>query len=121
MDGVIIKKLKCNFAQYLVFSISSDSPMFYLEEIKEQMILSEGDVVIFDQLLQTGNSDNRFLAMTFSNGVFDFSSIHHLDKDNVAIEVKNEVSNYLRNNTLLLKYSILLGKQKEIILNGGSI
>lgn len=121
MDGVIIKRLNSNFAKYLVFSVSSESPMFYLEEIKEQMILSEGDSVLFDQLLQTGNSDNRFLAIVYNNGIFDISSVHHVDKDTVDVEVKNEISNYLRNNSLLLKYSILLGKQKDIILNGGSI
>ena len=41
--------------------------------------------------------------------------------DKIDNEIRNKVADYLRANVILLKYSILLSKQKECILNGGII
>ena len=121
MNGIIIEKLNNSFAQYLIYSVSTESPLFALDEVANQISLNNGDVVIFDQLLQTGNSDNRFLTLVYSNGTFDLSTIKHITNCEVNSEIRKMVAEYLRSNTLLLKYSILLSKQKECILNGGII
>lgn len=121
MDGIVIEKLNNKFAKYLVFSATTESPLFALEDISNQVSLTDGDVIIFDQLLQTGNAENRFIALTYQNGTFDYSTIRHLQTEEVDNEIRNKIAEYLRENVILLKYSILLSKQKEFILNGGII
>jgi len=117
----VIQKINKNYAKYLVFGISAESPLFLLNEIKGQLSLKQGEIVLFDQLLQTGNSDNRFLLLTFDGKDFDLSTIKHIDLSIVEDDVKVLVANFLRNNTALLKYSILLAQQKELLLKGGTL
>lgn len=121
MDDIVIKQINSNLAKYLVFGVSSESPLFLLQNIKEQMILSKGDAVLFDQLLQTGDADNRFLTLTFDGYNFDLSTAKHINGTIIERNIKLIIADYLRQNTLLLKYSILLSKQKDLILSGGII
>ena len=50
---------------------------------------------------------------------------HEEPSPQVQINIENDVKalgcNFLRENSLILKYSILLSDQKEHILNGGNI
>lgn len=121
MNSIIIEKLNSGFAQYLIFSVTTESPLFALDDIAKHTSFVDGDVIIFDQLLQTGNSDNRFMTLIYKNGTFDYSTIRHLKSEEVESGIRNKIAEYLRSNTLLLKYSILLSQQKECILNGGII
>ena len=121
MSGIIIEKLNNKFAKYLVFSTTTESPLFALEDISNQVSLVDGDMLIFVYLLQTGDAENRFIALTYQNSTFDFSTIKHIQNDKIDNEIRNKVADYLRANVILLKYSILLSKQKECILNGGII
>lgn len=121
MEDLIFEKLENDNLQYVVFSISEESPLFYLDELKELIDIEEGSMIVFDQLLQTGDVDNRFLCLKYSNGTFDFSSIKHLSKKDVGENVYSVISNYLRKNRLLLRYSILLEEQKEKIIKGGNL
>lgn len=117
----IVKEINKEYAKFLIFGISTESPFFLLEEIKEQINLQKNDVVIFDQLLQTGDADNRFLLLTFGSKVFDLSTAKHIERSVVDGETKSIIADFLRKNFMVLKYSILLEQQKEIILDGGFI
>lgn len=121
MGDFIIKQINKDYAKYLVFGTSVDSPLFQLIEIKNTIEVIDGDKIIFDQLLQTGNADNRFLVMTFINRNFDYSSAKNINYNIIDEEVKAFACDYLRKNVMTLKYSVLLSEQKEIILNGGII
>ena len=121
MDDVIIKQINSNIAKYLVVGLSSDSPLFAIHEIMDQMNLTSGDSVLFDQLLQVGSTKERFIRLTFTGVDFDYNSIINIPEDAIAMEIKSVISDYLRNNTLLLKYSILVSAQKEQIINGGVV
>lgn len=121
MQDFLIRQINKEYAKYLVLGTTVESPLFQLLEIQNSVEISNGEKVIFDQLLQTGNADNRFLVMTFHDGAFDYSSAQHIDAQSVGNDVKSFVCDFLRNNSLILKYSILLSAQKEDILNGGNI
>ena len=121
MNGIIIEKLDSDFAQYLIFSVTTESPLFALDDITKQISFVDGDVLIFDQLLQTGDSENRFMTLNYEKGALDYSTIKHIKNKEVDCGIRNRVAEYLRCNTLLLKYSILLSQQKECILNGGVV
>lgn len=47
------------FAQYLIFSVTTESPLFELDDILRHTPFVDGDIIIIDQLLQTNNADNR--------------------------------------------------------------
>lgn len=121
MNNYIVEKINNKLAEYLIFGITVDSPLFELNDIIVENTFSNGDRIIFDQLLQTGNSKNRFLIMTFSNGVFDYSSAVNIDVDSVNDDIRIYISNFLRANEKILKYSILPSSEKAGILKGGNI
>ena len=117
----IIREINKKYAKFLIFGVSAESPLFLLQEIKEQLNPRKGDIIVFDQLLQTGDVENRFLSITFGDVDFDLGTATHLENTVVDDETKSIISDYLRQNTLLLKYSILLSQQKEVILRGGFV
>ena len=119
MENYVLKKLNSKIAQYLVFSTSVESPFFMLNEITKDIHESKDVVVIFDQLLQTGDSDNRFMSITFKNNAFDLNSANKIDSKTVNNVIREEIANFLRENPTILKYSILLSNQKEQIEKGG--
>lgn len=121
MKDIIINKSNDPLVKYVIFSISVDSPLFSLNEIAKNILLEDGQIILFDQLLQTGDSSNRFLILKFINGEFDLSSIQNVEKKQIKESLYKYVSEYLRKKQLLLRYSILLEDQKKFILNGGNI
>lgn len=121
MKDIIINKSNDPKIKYVIFSISTDSPLFLLEEINKNINLKNGQSVLFDQLLQTGDSNNRFLNLKFVNEAFDLSSIQHIDKEKLDETLYKFISDFLRKEQRLLRYSILLEEQKNFILRGGNI
>lgn len=117
----VVREINKEYARFLIFGISAESPLFLLQEIREQLNPNKGDVIVFDQLLQTGDAENRFLSLTFGDSDFDLSTATHLENTIVDAETRSIIADYLRKNTLLLKYSILLSPQKEAILQGGVV
>lgn len=122
MNNYIIEKIDKDYAAFLVFGTSVESPLFELSEIQEDLNTREKEeLVLFDQLLQTGNSENRFLTMKIVDGCFDYESAKNVDAKTVDDEVKSFICSFLRNNTAILKHSILLSDQKNAILCGGIV
>lgn len=121
MKNFIIKKIDKKYAKYLVFGTTVESPLFQLIDIKNKIVISDGESVVFDQLLQTGNTDNRFLTLSFYEGKFDFGTAKNVEADKLDADVKNFAYDFLRKNVDILKHSILLSEQKDIIQNGGNI
>lgn len=117
----LIKEINKKYAKFLVIGISVNSPLFLLHEVKEKINLREGDIIVFDQLLQTGDAENRFISLTFGSEDFDLNTAKHIEKSIIDDEVKSIIADFLRNNSMVLKYSILLDEQKGIILDGGFI
>ncbi len=118
MNEFVVQKTDSPNADYVIFSTSVDSPLFNLGDIKNMLSLKNGEKILFDQLLQVGNSENRFLQLQFRNGDFDFGSARNIDNNSVDYKTKFIIFSFLRENPTVLKYSILLSDQKKAILNG---
>lgn len=121
MKNYIIKEINKDDAKYLVFGTSVESPLYYLEEIKQEIQCFNGERIIIDQLLQTGNGENRFIVLSYTNGDFDLNSIHISSNKNTCSCIKSFGCDFLRNHLSILEYSILLSEQKEAIINGYNI
>ncbi|MDD2445872.1 MAG: type II toxin-antitoxin system RnlB family antitoxin [Clostridia bacterium] len=120
MQEFILEKFNNNLYQYLVFGTTVESPLFQLQKIAKKL-KGNNCTVLFDQLLQTGNTDNRFLTIAFKKNSFDLSTVKNIDGKNVDENTRKVISDFLRSNELLLKYCILVSAQKEVIKNGGII
>ena len=122
MNNYIIKKIVNHTTDFLVFGTSVESPLFELLEIQEGISSSKKEaVVLFDQLLQTGQSSTRFMIMNLVDGCFDYESAKNVDPKMIDENIKALICNYLRENTDILRHSILLSDQKNTILSGGII
>lgn len=118
MENIVIKKLKNNIYQYLIFSTTVDSPFFQIDEIIRTIKCSKKVVLIFDQLLQTGDAYNRFISFELDKTI-NYNSAK-IVTENLEL-LKKEISNYLYKNQQLMDFSILLSEQKEIIKKGGIV
>lgn len=121
MENYIIKKVNQNDIQYLVFGTSVESPLFCINDLSKDINENKEVRVLFDQLLQTGNADNRFLMVIFKNGTFELNSATSINPKFIDDSIKGIITNFLRQNPQILKYSILLSEQKKIIEQGGTI
>ena len=122
MDSFIIEKLYNSTADYLVFGTSVESPLFELMKIQDDIsCIIKDATIIFDQLLQTGKTENRFMVMKLVDGRFDYDSAKNIAPQLVDDSIKAFICNYLRDNTAVLRHSILLFDQKNVILSGGII
>lgn len=121
MKDYIVKKIDKSYAKYLIFGITVNSPLFCLEEIEKSIDLTNGDIIVFDQLLQTGNTNNRFLTMSIGNDHFDMGSAKNIDGSKIDNDVRKIGCDFLRKNVEILNYCILVSEQKEAIAMGGTI
>ena len=121
MENYILKNINQDNIEYLVFGTSVESPLFCITEIAKNIRDNKDVKVLFDQLLQTGNSENRFLMLELKNGTFELSSATCINPQIISDEIKIHITEFLRQNPKILKYSILLNDQKKIIEQGGII
>lgn len=121
MKEYILKHIDQDNIDYLVFGTSVESPFFYLSEIAKDIKDDKVVKVLFDQLLQTGNSKNRFLMLELKDGTFELNSAVSIDPKTISNEIKLHITEFLRQNPQVLEYSILLNEQKKIIEQGGIV
>ena len=121
IENYIIKKINQDNIEYLVFGTSVESPLFCINELSKKIKEHKEVKVLFDQLLQTGNAENRFLMIIFKNGTFKLNSATSISPQFISDDIKGIITKFLRQNPQILKYSILLNDQKKIIEQGGII
>ncbi len=120
MNNYNINFLKCSDYSALVILCNSDSPLQYLEDIATDLRdnLIEGNILI-DQILHSGNNEERFIECKFDQGMFTRNSFKfvRIPKDS---EFRKKTCNFL-SETSLIEYSILSSIQKKMINKGISI
>lgn len=100
-----------------VICLSYESIYSYISTLQNELsnnIDHKGNVLI-DQLLITGNKNNRFLSLTFNNGSFVFTSAKNVDAEYYYHQITSAV---LKRDETLLNNSILSKKQISMILRG---
>lgn len=109
----------CYSASYdlQVVCLSYDSIYSYMQLIQND--LKARNVrkakVVFDQLLITGNSRNRFLSIDFSDNIFLFNTAQNIIPE---MSIRQKTHSILFENIKLLDNCVLTEKQVNMIKKG---
>lgn len=99
----------------LVLIYTSESPFSYIEEIATRLDeISFNGTVIIDELLHSGNNNERFIGCIYKDGEFlnDSFSFINVPKQN---SLRKYICDYLRNDYEYLSLSGLSSVQKKLI------
>ena len=107
--------IKTNVESYdrLVLCLSFESLLTYLKKIEN--VLAEDNMdekILIDQLLITGNGNNRFMSLSFSNGRFDIKTARVVTPTEYY---RKETVEWLHNNYNYVEHSILTVEQRQKI------
>lgn len=112
-----IYTLNADLYDCMVICLTCESIFSYIDALQKAISdtgVKEGTILI-DQLLISGNGENRFLTINYSNGLFDLTSAQNVEAD---IKYRQITSCELKNNELLLENSILTTEQISLIKKG---
>ena len=107
--------IKTNVEDYdkLVLCLSSESLLTYIKKIEQALAKDNVDEkILIDQLLITGNGNNRFMSFSFSHGRFDIKTAQVV---NPAEYYRKETVEWLHNNYHCVEHSILTTEQRQKI------
>ncbi len=79
-----VKKIKNGIYTYLVVANSYESPLDVLDEISKEIEVPEC-TILFDMLLRTGMSYNRYLSIRYKDNQFDKKSI------SIVTQISNDI------------------------------
>ena len=118
MDNFEITVMKKEKENILIFMKTSEPPFDFLEEMETALtdIHYKGNVVI-DELLHSGNNDERFITgyfdgNRFESGEFNFKLV--MKKS----ELREPVCRFLQKDKEFLFLTGLTGKQQKLIEKG---
>lgn len=116
--------VRIEYAEYdvMIFSASYETPFLYLEEINKELknYNIKNSKVVFDMLLNIGNTSERFAEAVFDgeclvDSTFKFAKV---DKKDQLRKISTE---FFMKKSVILEYSILSSVQKKLINKGISI
>lgn len=103
----------------MILCLSYESIFTYLHNIEnESLILNTKGKLLIDQLLITGNTENRYISCLYDYGSILISSAQYVRPDHYYKSLSCKI---LKNNIDCLKNSILSNQQIEFILNDNII
>ncbi len=116
MNGFVIEKLNNDEYDLFLLCLSFESIVNYLNDIESsEQIVGKSGVLLIDQLLVTGNSDNRFISCKYISGKIDINSTTKV----IPEERMKELSlRLLSENKGCYKNSILTSYERQCIDKG---
>ncbi len=116
MNSCLIEKIDFGGYNRFLLCLTFESIVNYLSEIEAspEMIKSSGKLLI-DQLLVTGDGDNRFISCSFLNGKLDMNTAQIVIPDGRFRSITTE---RLHDNYMYVEHSILTKYQRECIKKG---
>lgn len=112
MKNYEIQQLQDKKYNALLLWLSSESIIEYITQIEhEPLIMQSKGTLLIDQLLITGDEQNRFISSLYDHGKIDLTTTKRVEQNNYK-KISKEL---LRKNFELLKYSILTKKQLQEI------
>ena len=116
MNYCLIEKIDFYGYDRFIICLTFESILNYLSEIESasEMVTYSGKVLI-DQLLITGDGDNRFISCNFLNGKLDMTTAQIVIPDN---KFRNITTEKLHKKYIYVENSILTEYQKECIRKG---
>ena len=111
------KIINTNYDGYdrLILCLTYESLLTYIKKIERVLAESKKDeTILIDQLLITGNGNNRFMSCSFINGKFDFKTAHSV----IPQEYYRQATiKFLHDNYCYVENSILTETQRQNIKN----
>lgn len=99
----------------LILICTCESPFTYLMEIKQELdSIGYSGIVIFDELLHSGNNEERFISCMFERGNFQNDSFKFILVPKQA-SLRRYMSLYLKNDSEYLRSSGLTSAQINLI------
>ena len=107
-----------NHSEVIVVMKTCEPPLSYLNEIGKHLSLSSfSGPIIIDQLLHSGNTDERFIGCYFDGTNFKKESFEYK-----GIPANDQIRKYiceiLKNDPEVIEFTILDQSQKRQICNG---
>lgn len=118
MNDFDIINLDDQNVKILVVMKTSDSPFDFVNEIQEQLKMMEfSGLFVIDELLHSGNNDERFISGFFDGNSFDNSKFRFENIDRQSV-IRRYMCDYLKSDLEVLNYSGLTDKQQKLISHG---
>lgn len=113
MNKYIIIKTTMKDYDRLVLCLTFESFLSYVSKLEDSLGQdSKEERVLIDQLLLTGNGQNRFMSLKFVHGKLDFKSAKIVSP---CEYYRQETVNWLHNNYVYIENSILTDEQRQKI------
>lgn len=118
MNNFDIINLDDQNVKILVVMKTCDSPFDFVNELQEQLKMIEfSGIFVIDELLHSGNNEERFISGFFDGNAFDNSKFRF---ENIAKKsiIRSYICEYLKSDLEVLNYSSLTDKQQKLISHG---
>lgn len=116
MDEFVIVPLNNGEYDNFLLCLTFESIVNYLKAIENKSEISQKNgIMLVDQLLVTGNNDNRFFCCSYNNGVINLQSAKRVVPD---LRYRELAVEYLKLNFSLLNNSILTETQRICVMEG---
>lgn len=97
----------------LLLCLSHENIFSFCEELQQEPIIKNGKGnILLDQLLVTGNGNNRFVIIPYDNGRIDFSKARNTSVPQKIREISVEL---LSMNVASLQNTVLTDLQQEMV------
>ncbi len=102
----------------LIVMKTSDSPFDFVDELQRQLkIIGFSGTFVIDELLHSGNNEERFISGFFDGDSFDDSKFRFKDIEKKNM-IRSYICEYLKSDLEILNYSSLTDKQQKLISHG---
>lgn len=118
MNNFDIVNLDYKDIKILIVMKTSDSPFDFVNELQEQLrTIDFSGLFVIDELLYSGNNEERFISGFFDGNSFDNSKFRFEDVAKKS-DIRSYMCNYLKSDLEALSYSNLTDKQQKLISHG---
>lgn len=118
MNNFDIVNLNGKDTKILIVMKTCDSPFDFVNELQEQLkIIEFSGVFVIDELLHSGNNEERFISGFFDGKSFDNSKFKFASIEKKSV-MRNYICDYLKSDLEVLKYSSLTESQQKLISHG---
>lgn len=118
MKNFEIVNLNEEVAKILVVMKISESPFDFAADIQEQLkMIGFCGIIVIDELLHSGNNEERFISGFFDGNTFDNSKFR-FECVSKKSRIRNYVCEYLQSDLEALRFSSLTDKQQKLISHG---
>lgn len=118
MNNFDIVNLNDKDGKILVVMKTSDSPFDFVNELQEQLkMMGFSGVFVIDELLHSGNNEERFISGFFDGESFDRSKFKFEEVAKKSV-IRSYICEYLKSDREVLNYSSLTDKQQKLISHG---